>query len=158
MTKLFLNKRASKILDKLTEGLTELGQARKIDTRKEGSAIMGVNVDFNNTYGDKPVFAISHTYIQNGDVMFDPEIQFMKVHNTHEHFWMPISFRQDGILMQEGFYLVLDKDDPDKITGYYNSQIVDAAKFANTWMINISEQQKEFFNPKKEDNQHGMEL
>ena len=137
MLKIFLNKRASKILETITEGV-DYGHARKIDNAP--GAFMAVHVERVNTIESNPVFSVSHYYEQNGDLMRDPDVEFMKQTSSDgAKYWIPISYRQDGLGIARE-YLILNEE--GKITDSYQVKIEDCAKFCNMWMVNIYEQQR----------------
>ena len=80
-----------------------------------------------------PLYSIAHYYKQNGDMMKDPDMVFVK-HPLGKVF--PISFEQSsaGIYQESVWY-----DGGFKMKA---KQQKDHATFANTWMKNIKEQQE----------------
>ena len=81
----------------------------------------------------RPVVAVSHTYLQNGDVMFDPEITFAV---GADGIWSPLSYRQDGL----GINQEVERTDPlGRVIR--NERIArDLAAFCRTWSRSIKEQ------------------
>lgn len=122
-----LSKTAAKILDTLTAGLA-FGEARTIDNAP--GAFMAVHVDRigENTY------AVAHRYVQNGDSMCDPDVEFVRVSGM----WVPTAIQQDGI--RNPYRRVVEHRDGD-ITGVAPRAQHDLASFCNTWMRNIKAQQ-----------------
>jgi len=126
-----LNAEAYAVFHKLIEGLDDLGDARKIDNTD--GAFMPVHVDFlwQNKHGR--VFAVAHHYIQNGDVMQDPDMTFL----VTEQGIYPLTFQQDNLAIYQ------------EAAGIENGQFVtydaklqaDLAAFADQWMMNIKVQQ-----------------
>ena len=76
--------------------------------------------------------SVSHTYVQNSDLMRDPEIVFLLTDSE----WLPVSYRNDSI----GVYneaIVLE----DGETTFVRPPIIrDLKSFARTWDSNISAQ------------------
>lgn len=127
-----LSMQAERIFRKLVQGLNQ-GEARKIDTTS--GTFMPVNIEW--LYDQ--VYSIAHYWTQNGDLMSDPRMEFMvfgeKVY--------PVHFRQDGMPACENEVLYHDEQGNLKIRNIKVQK--DIAGFANTWMKNIKEQQKEYF-------------
>lgn len=78
-----LNERATKIFMTLIEGL-RVGDARRVDDVR--SAFMAVSVDFLvgeelRTASGPPwgLYAVSHHYLANGDLVPDPDVEFYAV-------------------------------------------------------------------------------
>lgn len=79
-------------------------------------------------------FVISHTTVLNGDLMRDPEMEFV----TRNGKYYPITYRQDYLgIMQEALIYTNDRT-PIK---YRPDLMRDLAEFANEWMLNIEQQQ-----------------
>lgn len=79
-------------------------------------------------------FVISHTTVLNGDLMRDPEMEFV----TKNGKYYPITYRQDYLgIMQEALIYTNDGT-PIK---YRQDLMRDLAEFANEWMLNIEQQQ-----------------
>jgi hypothetical protein len=148
MGKTYLNKRATKILDGLTEGV-DFDHAKKIDNRK--GSVMAVHVERVNTIKGNPVFSVAHYYEQNGDLMADPDIEFLRNTLNGVNYYTPIFYKQDGLNISKEYVIM---DDKGEIKGTYPKLIADCASFANQWMVNIEEQQN--LKPKKGENENGM--
>lgn len=116
-------------MDTLTEGLN-VGDARKIDN----SGFMPVYIENIGLTDRGPLFSIAHYYKQNGDLMKDPGMVFLKVNTKY----YPVSFQQDGGL---GFYQEAIVIKQDRVTGYRPPILDELVCFANRWMANIKEQQ-----------------
>ena len=79
-------------------------------------------------------FVISHITVLNGDLMRDPEMEFV----TKNGKYYPITYRQDYLgIMQEALIYTNDGT-PIK---YRQDLMRDLAEFANEWMLNIEQQQ-----------------
>jgi hypothetical protein len=131
-----LSQAAAKVLDALTADLKPLAddgaEARRVG--KKGGAFMQVVVE----RLDARTYSVAHYYEQNGDLMRDPEMTFIRANDA----WYAASYRQDS--------LGVDQESADYVpsTGGFvvrERQQIEHARFANTWMRNIREQQPEFF-------------
>lgn len=123
-----INKTASRVLDKLTEGL-EVGESRKIDNA--GPAIMAAVVE---CIGEN-LFSVAHYYEQNGDLVADPDMVFWK---SPVGCWLPVSFEMPAL----GVYQVaLWFDGHPKPQRIDPRLVSEHAVFANDWMKNIRDQQ-----------------
>ena len=128
-----INQQARKVLDILTEGTDiEASESKKIDNTK--GAFMPVHVEVVTLCNLGQIFSIAHYYEQNGDLMRDPDMEFIKGGDGE---YYPISFWQDAPLIRNE--VVVWKD--GEITGWMGKEQAELATFANTWMKNIKEQQ-----------------
>jgi hypothetical protein len=133
----YINKKAKKVMDKLTDGVTPDNAHKKINNA--GSGIMPVDVeylyDLHLWGGDFPVYSVTHYYEQNGDMMRDPDMEFFRDGQGN---YYPIYFRQDNLgLVQE----VLIFDEEGNVKQFRPKLMRDLASFAGTWMENIRQQQ-----------------
>jgi hypothetical protein len=119
------NKKAAAILDILTHGL-DIGEGRKVDNTE--GAFMAVSV---NRLSEN-VFAVSHYFEQNGDLVPDPDMTFFRAHTGA---WVPASY-QDQFRYQEA--LIFEDGQISKFSPRLLSQL---SSFANMWMNNIRDQQ-----------------
>lgn len=129
-----IGKQAQKVMDILTEGLDGC-KSKKIDNAK--GSFMAVHVENigKNYYG--PLYSVTHYYEQNGDLMSDPDMVFIKGSLGH---YFPISYQQDGLgLYQE---VIAETDENGRISKYRPKLSKDLASFANMWMRNIKQQQR----------------
>lgn len=124
-----LSKSASKVLDALTRGLHNPGDARRVDN--SDGVFMYVAVE---CIGDCR-FSVAHYYVQNGDMMRDPEMTFFLADDGH---YYPMTIQMDAL----GIYRVGVEfgEDGRIIQGNIREQ-ADQARFANKWMANIANQQ-----------------
>ena len=123
------------VMDKLTEGIEDFDQAKKIQNNPSKS-IMAVCVEMISKNSQGPVFSIAHYYEQEGDLMRDPDMTFLKGADGE---YYPLTFRQDN--------LGIDQDavvwgDNGEIKGFRAKMQADFVSFANGWMKNIKDQQK----------------
>jgi len=135
-----LNQKAAAIMDKLTDGLVKPGDNATFDyhnyTEHWDGGIMAAHVEhigyFEGARG-YPLFSVAHYYKQNGDMMRDPDMVFMKHDNGG---FYPTSFEQSNMgLYQESLYY---KDGCMMLAPRMQR---DHKDFANQWMINIKQQQ-----------------
>lgn len=127
-----LSKAASAVMDRLTHGLS-LGDHSKID--HSGGTFMPVCVENIGQTELGPLYSVAHYYEQNGDLMRDPEMVFLKRNGKY----YPVSFQQDGGL---GFYQEAIEIQGCRVLRYYPPILDEQASFAAMWMKNIREQQR----------------
>ena len=122
-------------MDRLTEGINRENSHTRIDNNKPGSAIMAVVVEWIGDCKLGDTFSIAHYYEQNGDLVADPEMTFLKATASGKYF--PMSIKMDGLdIYREG--LIWDDGEPRYIN---RREQRDQAIFAGTWMQNIKWQQ-----------------
>ena len=128
-----LNKRATAIFNRIINNHLKDADAVKIDN----SSFMALcidrlcsDVDFSGLKGD--IFAFAHYYEQNGDLIPDPDMTFLRLQNG---FIFPLTY-QDYRSYEEAIYL---KDGKWK---HSNQLLNDLVSFANKWLNNILYQQK----------------
>jgi hypothetical protein len=80
------------------------------------------------------LLSIMHTYVQNGDVMRDPDVEVEVVPGSDEE-WLPVSYRQDGLgIFQEAV------STEGGVVRYNHPQVVDVKRFLGMWDRNIRDQ------------------
>lgn len=120
---------AQAIFDQLTRDL-DTGDARKIDNAK--GVFMAVSVDRLT----ERHYSIAHNYVQNGDLMADPDMTFFKAEDGHVY---ACTFQQDNL----GVYRVGLEVTPEGVIEEENTREQNnQAEFANEWMQNIADQQQ----------------
>lgn len=121
---------AGEILDLLTVHGT--ASYKKVHNAK---SFMAVTVENIGSYYIWTLFSAAHYWEQNGDLMRDPEMIFIRAKDGR---YFPASFRQDPFINQESIYL-----DPDDGKLKVNRQLqANHAEFANVWLKNIKNQQR----------------
>lgn len=119
----------TRVLEYLVKDLA-IGGARKFDNAK--GTFMAVSIDRLT----ERHYSVAHNYIQNGDVMADPDMTFYRT--PEGQFW-PCTYQQDNL----GFYqLGLEITEDGTIETENPKAQADQADFANTWMRNIAYQQQ----------------
>ena len=128
-----INQQARKVMDLLVEGVDiEASESKKINNTK--GAFMTVHVEVVALCNLGQIFSIAHYYEQNGDLMRDPDMEFIKGGDGE---YYPISFWQDSPLKRDD---AIEWEDGE-ITKIDPKMQAALASFANTWMKNIKEQQ-----------------
>ena len=124
-----LSPKAQAVFDHLTEGI-DVGGARKIDNAK--GLFMAVSIDRLT----ERHYSIAHNFIQNGDVMADPDMTFFKAEDGKVY---ACTFQQDSLAI---YRIGLDIT-PEGVIEHENAREQrDQADFANGWMRNIADQQQ----------------
>ena len=120
-------------MDVLVEGMdNETNDHKKIDNTK--GIFMTVHIEYVSSCNLGVIFSIAHYYEQNGDMMRDPDMEFI-LGGDGEYY--PISFWQDAPTI---------RDEPltwknGEMVSYNEKRQAALVTFANTWMRNIKEQQ-----------------
>jgi len=136
-----LNQKSTAIFNKLTEGLNEPGDHKKIDNTN-GSFMPVViehigTMEWQGKYIDS--FSIAHYFKQNGDLMQDPEMTFYSING----YVFPAYFLQAGGCFPSG-RLEQESIGRNPESGKWwvkNKTQADHTSFANVWMKNIKQQQ-----------------
>ena len=98
-----------------------------MEAGEAGGGMMPLHLEWINT----DIVAVSHTYVQNGDLMRDPEMTFRI--NRENGTLEPLTFRQDGsIQIYQEVY-----PEPGR---WIPKLSRDLSSFAQQWLKNISEQ------------------
>jgi len=127
-----INQRAKKVMDKLTENWDSVGNGRKIDNTK--GTFMAVHIELIGECELGKIFSITHYYEQEGDLMRDPDMEFIKGGDGQ---YYPISFWQDSPRIRDEPLTWKDGE----MVSYNEKRQKALVTFANTWMRNIKEQQ-----------------
>lgn len=129
-----INKSARKVMETLTDGLHAENSHRKVGAAD--GAFMSVVVEFVGQTRMGPTYSVAHYYEQNGDLMADPEMLFLKATTTGDFY--PLHFQQDNLgIFRRGYEISADGNS-DRTNVREQS---DQASFANTWLKNIAYQQ-----------------
>lgn len=129
-----MNKTATKTLLALIDGLVP-GQARKLDNAP--GAFMPVSVDVLAENGPTKLVAVAHRREQNGDLVADPDVEFLVVQMNGEAFVSPTAI-DHGFRYDRAATLGADL----RVTEYRPRSQADLTSFCNTWMRNIKAQQE----------------
>jgi hypothetical protein len=126
-----VSKASKEVMNKIIFGL-QIDKARKIDNAP-GAFIPVIAEKIGNCeMGD--IYSIAHYFKQNGDMMADPEMTFLK--SNYGDFY-PLSFKQDSL----GLYQESVLFEGGKMKGIREKMQKEQTSFANIWMGNIKQQQ-----------------
>ena len=120
---------------------TLLGDDRAVKLTVDG--YMPLSIERIGTNGEgRSMIALAHTGLQNGDVMFDPEMVF-QIHVSGDlKAAEPISFRNDYM----GIYQEVYRYNDDGKATHINTRLkAELKSFSRTWFRNLREQG--FFSP-----------
>jgi hypothetical protein len=124
-----LSKQASKIMDAM---VSQLGEKSHVTIDNCKGTFMAAHIERLYDTDKGTIYSVTHYYEQNGDMMRDPDMEFLHMNG----FWIPITFQMSAppiceeSMWQEGATWKLR---PKKQAEH--------ARFANAWMKNIKEQQ-----------------
>ncbi|WP_333664717.1 DUF6908 domain-containing protein [Desulfobacter postgatei] len=125
-----LNKKATEIFMAMTNDMIEFNKTKKIVNSK---AFMPVHIEKLASYDIGTCIAVSHYYKQNGDMMRDPDMEFIVTQSGQV---FPAMFRMDNPpVYEESIFF----DNGWKVRPALQKQ---HAAFANQWMQNIKDQQQ----------------
>ena len=127
-----LNKQAARVMDQL---LQELGEGDHVKIDRGGAGIMAVVVEKLETSSLGVHYSVAHYYVQEGDLMRDPEMIFIR---RVDGSYYPSYYLQDNMGIEQNSIFF---DEAGRVMVKPKMQ-ADHATFANTWMMNIKEQQK----------------
>lgn len=128
-----INQKAKKVMDKLTSYIDGANDHKVVD--HTNGAFMPVHVEHIRKCNLGQIYSITHYYEQNGDLMRDPDMEFIKGGDGE---YYPISFWQDSPLKRDE---AVEWGEDDEISRIRPKLQAELATFANTWMKNIKEQQ-----------------
>lgn len=134
----YLSQKATKILDKLTADLSTEKRSKVI---KNNETFMPVHVELISCASAK-VYSVTHYYEQNGDLVTDPEMTFLKTQKITKKgdlidAYIPLSIEHGGRR-----YDKCADFDGEKVERFWPRSMRDQANFGNEWMNNIKLQQK----------------
>jgi hypothetical protein len=127
-----IDKQAQRTFRKLVEGLDHVGDAKRID--EGGPGIMAVSVE----RVDASLYSIAHYYVQNGDMMRDPEMLFLEDGDA----LFPVYYRQDNLGVEQVSVEWRMAGGRAQVISIARALQADHATFANGWLRNIRTQQK----------------
>jgi hypothetical protein len=124
-----VNKRAARVLDVLTANL-KVGEFRRFDL--SNGTFMPVTVERLTTFR----FSVTHYYKQNGDLVPDPDMEFLKGTAGDQSVWTPVSIQH-----ATGHFACALELDGDVPVRYRPRILRELVNFSHTWMRNIIDQQ-----------------
>jgi len=136
-----INEKSALVMDHLVEGLDRENRSKKI---KNCTAFMPVTIEYLQEIPEGVLFSVCHYYEQNGDLMRDPEVVFIRREKnltveTKGSFYFPVSFQQDNpVIYQE----LISFDENGNFLSLAIQQQRSCAEFGDTWMQNINYQQQ----------------
>ena len=89
-----INRQAKCVLDKLTEELNEPGDHREID---KAPGFMSVHIEHIGDCNLGPMFSVAHYFLQNGDMMKDPDMTSLRDQSGD---YYPLEFQKDRLSWQ----------------------------------------------------------
>lgn len=127
-----INKNAKKVMDTLTAKCPNLGDHDKFHT----NLFMDVVVEYIDDCELGGLYSIAHYYEQNGDLMRDPEMCFIR---GKDRKYYPYYYRQDGVGIERE---CIRWNEKGGVLGIQKIEQGNQAVFAGTWMRNIKDQQE----------------
>ena len=134
-----IKKAARQTMDKLTRGLGEDGACdghTKFDSSK--GTYMPVHVEFLGERGQGKMFSVSHYYEQNGDLMSDPDMEFLR---TPDGNYYPMTYKLDSLGVYQLSIELGNVEEGEPKFRIRPTMQREQAEFANQWMANIEDQQ-----------------
>jgi hypothetical protein len=130
-----LNKTAQAVFNKLFDGMTKVGDHRIVDAER-GFMAAYLEIVGRERLGEHDVLiaSIAHYYVQNSDLVQDPECTFL-IGRVEPITCFPLSFYQGGVINQEAARII---DGSIQFNAKLQQEI---ATFCNSWLLNIKEQQ-----------------
>lgn len=118
-----INPQARNILEHIISKIPETGHLK---LEKPSIAIMPLSVEW---IGNRTL-SISHFYIQNGDLMRDPEVTFYKSGNSY----FPATYQQDNLGLYQEAILFDEQGTPERFNPKLQKSLVE---FVDSWFENI---------------------
>jgi len=130
-----LGKEATKVMNILTDRARD-GYAR-IDNGSPGFMPVVVERLRETDYGT--IYSVTHYYEQNGDLMCDPDVEFLKIVGQ-DTYYFPLTFRQDNLGIYRQLVDIYSVNGKTVRLCDHRRQ-ADLVTFCNQWMRNIKAQQ-----------------
>lgn len=119
------------IYEKIYEKLEELGITELTDYKKmKSEGFMDLNIDILKDNDEVKIIAMAHNYIQNGDVMADPDMEIRIYKKTRMA--EALTYQQDSLGIFQRVY-----PEPGKV---YPKLKKDLNQFLNQWLTNLKSQ------------------
>jgi len=125
-----ISKRAKAVMEVMVKDLNKDNNHRKIDNTEK--TFMPVVVEHIGDIENYDIFSIAHYFIQNGDMMADPEMTYLRIDGE----FYPMSFKNASLGIDRQYLLYRNK----KIS-YIPSAYNDSRSFTTKWFSNIKQQQ-----------------
>lgn len=86
------------------------------------------------------VYSVTHYYELNGDLMCDPDVEFLKVVHESDALYFPLTFRRDSMAINQRA-MVFENIDGKTMSSCNHKVQADLVSFCNQWMCSIKSQQ-----------------
>ena len=129
-----VNSKATKVLERIRKLACAASGHVKIDNAP--GAFMPLCVERLSSLPKGELWSLAHYGEQNGDLMADPDIVFLRVDAST---WFPVEFTNHYVGMYQEL-VKLDTDGSPKT--FWQTPQRDAAIFVGTWMENVRHQQE----------------
>ena len=126
-----LNVESTKTMNKLV-GMVEDGYVKVDNT---DGAFMSVNVEVIFEDSKFKIISLAHYFLQNGDLMADPEMCFL--FEKMQGIYFPIYYKQDSMGIEEESVEM----ENNEMKNVNLSMQLEHTRFANMWLKNIKYQQ-----------------
>lgn len=130
-----LNQTATKILQALID---QMGSSTHLKIDNTNGLYMSVVVESLGEFPSGTLYSVAHYGEQNGDLMRDPDMEFLCVGSGAEKAFVPVSFRNDYLPIHQ---VAMEFNDDGTVKGYRRKLTDKLVEFANGWMQNIADQQ-----------------
>ena len=138
--KLFISKSAAKIMADIIKDMSELGSHQEINNSDVFTPLTVECVDEIDQGRFKgKVYSFAHCSIQNGDVMYDPEITYLKVDCDEEDLFIPLTFTNHYV---GAFQEVFKFTTAGALDSYRGRTLTELKSFTTNWFKQIKDQQQ----------------
>lgn len=134
-----LNKGPTKVMNRLVRGLGPQEEDKFSARFDRTEGYMALSVEWIGSHGKGEIFSLAHYFEQNGDLMADPEMEFIRAADGK---FYPISYRLDAVGV---WWVSVELNGME--TKVKTKLQAEQADFANGWLANIADQQ-DIFNTK----------
>ena len=130
-----INKPAARSIDFLLYDLPEeMGASKVIDYIHTVHMPIHVSLLADGPQEGTDIVSVSQQGEQNGDVMYDPEISFLRDHRGKKTVYYPVSYRNDFLGINQHY---LQTTDEGKLVFVDIKDQKDCAVFVGKWMKNL---------------------
>ena len=115
-----------KSIEEIVEATGGWERLRRRPLKVEVKGYMPLHVEVIGRRPGATLLSIMHTYVQNGDVMRDPDVEVEVVPGSEE--WLPVSYRQDGLgIFQQAVSM------EGGVVLFHHGPVADIRRFLEMW-------------------------
>jgi hypothetical protein len=136
----FLSIAASKVMTKILDGMDSIGDKKTIKNSDTFTPLTVESIgEINTGHFKGMIYSLAHYSEQNGDLMADPEMTFLKLNLGEEIKFIPMSYTNHYVGRYDKAF---NYGDSGELKSFSKALLKSLKSFSTMWLKNIKYQQE----------------